>query len=401
MKTLRDQRQQEFADKWLERHHGILHLCPRFGKIKTSITIMEALSNPRTLIIYPIETIRKSWEEDLVKWSYTAPQQVSYSTTASLWKLVGQELDYEFIIVDEIHLLSPANIEELKAIMAQLKVPVLGLSGTISDRTEAVLNSQLGLYIVGNYDIETGIRERVITDYKITVIMTHLDNTDKYIVPSKKYPNFKCTELSRYVYLSDKMEQVKQEYLMRKARWERSFEACKTDLERKELLKTKPDLPDDYGLLPIQRMQIFKKSRGKAAVTLKLIERARKNNQRALIFCGTTEIADSLGIPVFHSKAKDLDLRDTFCSGVGQFLATVDMFEAGVTVKPIDVAIINSFDSNPENLAQRISRLTGYEYDNPEKLAKIYIVCTKTVEEQWLEKALEFFDLSKVNYITA
>jgi hypothetical protein len=75
------------------------------------------------------------------------------------------------------------------------------------------------------------------------------------------------------------------------------------------------------------------------------------------------------------------------------------MFEAGVTVKPINRAIINSFDSNPENLSQRISRLTGFEYDNPDKKAKVYIICTDTVEKRWLSKALEFFDQSKVKYV--
>ena len=36
--TLRDQRQAEFADKWIKNgKFGILNLCPRFGKIRTSI----------------------------------------------------------------------------------------------------------------------------------------------------------------------------------------------------------------------------------------------------------------------------------------------------------------------------------------------------------------------------
>ena len=135
--------------------------------------------------------------------------------------------------------------------------------------------------------------------------------------------------------------------------------------------------------------------------TLQLLARAKANNQRALVFSGTIEIADQLGIPVFHSKAKDIEVRDAFCRGEGDYLSTVDMFEAGVTVKPIKVAIISSFDSNPENLAQRISRLTGFEYDNPSKVAKIYIVCTDTIEKGWLTKALEFFDLSKVTYINS
>jgi hypothetical protein len=35
--TLRDKRQKEFADVWLNHgKFGILNLCPRFGKIRTT-----------------------------------------------------------------------------------------------------------------------------------------------------------------------------------------------------------------------------------------------------------------------------------------------------------------------------------------------------------------------------
>lgn len=387
MESLRDKRQIEFANKWLEKKNGILYLCPRFGKIKTSIHILDQMNEPKVLIVYPIETIRKSWEDDFMKWGYN-PMDIDYVSTASLWKLVEQEIDYELIIIDEVHLLSPANIEELKAILQKQKIPVLGLSGTISDKTEAILNQQLNLYVVGHYDIETGIRERVVTDYQITVVMINLDNVTRYIVPSKKHPKFKVTEKEQYDYITEQINTIKARV------------AEKNRLIGLGILKESfPDLSKELGLLPIQRMHIFKKSLAKLNMTKQLLARAKANNQRVLVFCGTTEIADSLDIPVFHSKAKNLEIRDSFCNGQGDALATVDMFEAGVTVKPIHVAIINSHDSNPENLAQRISRLTGFEYDNPTKVAKVYIVCTNSIEKIWLDKSLEFFDLSKVNYI--
>ena len=42
--TLRDKRQQEFAQVWLNNgKFGILNLCPRFGKIYTTINILEKL----------------------------------------------------------------------------------------------------------------------------------------------------------------------------------------------------------------------------------------------------------------------------------------------------------------------------------------------------------------------
>lgn len=40
------------------------------------------------------------------------------------------------------------------------------------------------------------------------------------------------------------------------------------------------------------------------------------------------------------------------------------------------------------------------EYDNPDKKAHIYIISSnEQVEQKWLNKALEFFDKSKIKYI--
>ena len=391
MNQLRHKRQEEFAEIWLKTRFGILYLCPRFGKIKTALNAiaLTGLANPRILVIHPIETIKKSWIDDIEKWGYNL-DCFSFTTTASLWKLAETPRVFDIIIMDEVQMFSPANLQEMKALIDFGNKNVLGLSGTISAQTAFDLRQVLGLPIVAEYPIELGIKEKVITDYKINVIMTDLNSSSKYIVPSKKYPNFKVSEAERYKYLTEKMESIKAEV---KAR---------NDLmvERAYAKGQLPDYEDfervDLGLLPLQRMHILKKSQAKLETTKKLMQRFA--GERMLIFCGVTEIADSLGVPVFHSKNKDIEVKDAFCRGEGNALATVDMFEAGVTIKPINRAILNSFDSNPENLAQRISRLTGFEYDSPEKVAMVYIVCTNTVERDWLDKALEFFDLTKVTY---
>ena len=80
------------------------------------------------------------------------------------------------------------------------------------------------------------------------------------------------------------------------------------------------------------------------------------------------------------------------------YLLQID--NTGVTYKPLNRVIINYFDSNAENLAQKINRCTAMEYNNPEKKAIIYIVCTnESVEEKWLNKALEFFDKNKIRVV--
>jgi hypothetical protein len=91
---------------------------------------------------------------------------------------------------------------------------------------------------------------------------------------------------------------------------------------------------------------------------------------------------------------------EDFAEGAGNHLAVVKIGNTGVTYKPLDKVIINYFDSNAENLAQKINRCMAMEYNTPDKKAHIYIVSTnESVELKWLSKALEFFDKNKIKYL--
>jgi hypothetical protein len=81
-------------------------------------------------------------------------------------------------------------------------------------------------------------------------------------------------------------------------------------------------------------------------------------------------------------------------------MAVVKIGNTGVTYKPLNKVILNYFDSNAENLAQKVNRCMAMEYNNPDKKAQIYIVSTnEAVEEKWLNKSLEFFDKSKIKVV--
>jgi len=230
---MRNKRQKEWADKWLESQWGILYLCPRSGKCKTTINILNSFNNPKILIIHPLETIRKVWQDEFIKWKYNT-SNVQYSTTQSLWKLSESPEFYDIIIIDEIHQLSSANLIELQKLIDFGNKRILGLSGTISEKTEDELLQALNLPILAHYTIEQAIKEQVITDYEIKVIKTKLNNTVKYIQPSKK-KKFFITEKQRYDWLTNKIEEYKAS-------------------------------DKDLGLLPIQRMQVFKKSIAKSNI---------------------------------------------------------------------------------------------------------------------------------------
>ena len=150
--------------------------------------------------------------------------------------------------------------------------------------------------------------------------------------------------------------------------------------------------------LRLARMRLIQSSLAKTNATKALL--AAHKDERVLVFCGTTAVADNLGIPSYHNKSKEKEIFEDFAEGKGNHLAVVKIGNTGVTYKPLDKVIINYFDSNAENLAQKINRCMAMEYNTPDKKAHIYIVSSdEAVELKWLKKALEFFDENKIKYV--
>ena len=357
--TIRDERQKEFAKIWINSgKHGILNLCPRFGKIYTTINIIEKLRPKSILIAYPDNKIKQSWKDDFAKRGYD-DSTVTYTTHLSLKKYT--ENLYDLVVIDEIHLLSEAQIEAAKELL-EININVLGLTGTMTTWTERTLAEELDLPVVATYSMEKAIEEGVIVDYEITVVRVPLDN--------KRKNNYKG-----------------------KVRTEKAqFEAYGWVINSLEA-QGKSTM-----FLRLARMRIIQNSVAKMEKTRDLLKKHK--DERVLVFCGVTKIADQLGIPSYHSKKEEKQIFDDFVTGKGKHLAVVKIGNTGVTYKPLNRVIINYFDSNAENLAQKINRCMAMEYNNPNKRAQIYIVCSdEDVEAKWLKKALEFFEKSKIKFV--
>ncbi len=171
--TLRDKRQKEFAQEWIDKgKFGILNLCPRFGKIRTTINILKKLKPKTILIAYPDNKIRDSWKADFDHAKYN-DDHVTYTTHLSLHKY--QDETFDLVVIDEVHLLSEAQIEAAQTLLANNE-QVLGLTGTLARQTEMTLAQELDLSVVATYTIEQAIEEGVIVDYEIHVIKVPLDN---------------------------------------------------------------------------------------------------------------------------------------------------------------------------------------------------------------------------------
>lgn len=364
--TIRDKRQQELAKAWIDSgKFGIIHAAPRMGKIFTTINILEELKPSRILIAYPDNKIKQSWKDDFAKRGYD-DSNVTYTTHLSIKKHLEESFD--IIILDEIHLLSEAQIRAVGEMIDKhmefnhIGGHVLGLTGTLSSFTERTLEEELDLHVIATYSIDQAIQEGVIVDYEITVIKVPLDNTIKNVYKGKQ--RTEKQQFDAYGFVIDSLER-----------------------------EGRPTM-----FLRLARMRIIQNSIAKLRRTRMILN--DHQDERILVFCGVTKVADSLGIPSYHSKKEEKDIFQNFVDGKGKHLAVVKIGNTGVTYKPLNRVIINYFDSNGENLAQRINRCMAMEYDNPDKKAHIYIISSdEPVEHKWLKRALEFFDKDKIKFI--
>ena len=356
--TIRDKRQAEFADIWVKKKHGILLLAPRFGKCRTSIIALEKLKPKSILIAYPDNKIKESWENDF-RASGFDDSIVTYTTHLSLKKY--NDKSFDVVIIDEIHLLSEAQIEVCKDLFDNNK-QILGLTGTLSSWTERTLEEELDLHVIATYPIEKAIEEGVIVDYEINVIRVPLDNK-----VMQNYKGKMKTEKKHYDGIS----------------W---------------VINKMQNSGADTMFMRLARMRVIQSSLAKSIATKALL--AAHKDERVLVFCGTTAVADGLGIPSYHNKSKEKQVFEDFAEGKGNHLAVVKIGNTGVTFSKLNKVIINSFDSNPENLTQKIFRCMAMDYDNLEKKAYICIVSTtEPIELKWLSNALSAFDSSKIKYV--
>ena len=359
--TLRDQRQAEFANVWWNHgRYGILNLCPRFGKIRTTINILRKMKKDcSVLIAYPDNKIKQSWIEEFEEMGYVN-DNITYTTHLSLHKHAHTE--YDIVVIDEIHLLSEAQIGVCVDLFTFNNDNVLGLTGTLSRWTKQKLKEDLALYVLAEYPIEKAIEEGVIVDYQITVVRVPLDDVTK-----KDYKGKLKTEKQQFKALS---------YVIDRMQYSGG----------------------NSMFLRLARMRLIQNSLAKLNKTKQLLQQYK--DERVLVFCGITKIADSLGIPSHHSKSKDKEAFVKFAEGEGKHMAVVKIGNTGITYKPLNKVIINYFDSNAENLAQKINRCMAMEYNTPDKKADIYIISSnEDVEEKWLNKALEFFDKKKITFL--
>lgn len=331
---------------------GIILAAPRVGKIRIALNILRRQEAKRVLICYPRNDIQKGWLDE-IELLGCGELQIEYSTFHSLKKRIGRK--YDCFIIDEIHEASDAQLDVMDVIVEQ--VATIALTGTMTATTAKNIEARTGLTTCFVYPIEQAVKDGVLCDYEINIHLVELD---------------------------DKKEQYesKKGRVYTEKRW----------FEINEFLKKKTK---NNAFFDNKLINIIQNSLSKLNKTRALLREAAE--ERVIVFCGTTNMTDALGIPVYHSKERNEGAFKAFCEGKILRIATIKMAQAGIKIVPISRAIFGYTSGAPEEAAQKICRVLATELWHPGKKAQIDIVsCKEKFETNRIKTALSFFDGAKI-----
>jgi len=357
--TKQNQLQQEFVEKGLEFYksydRGYFNLAMRFGKCKTTLELMFKLFsyNPKILIAYPDNKLRETWEAERELWGYQNPN-ITYVNFSSLKKYLEHEFD--MFVIDEFHSCSENERDYAHDIMNNCTY-TLGLSGTVSSETDGYWNMEQ----IASYTTEQGIEDGILADYQISV---HLVELDDYTKVADKQGRLK-SEKQKYSGYSWVIENLKRQN-------------------------------SPYMHLALARNRLSQSSIGKTNHLKKLLEQLQ--DKRVIVFTGLAKVADSLGIPSYHSKSKNDQAFTGFQSGEHNHLALAAMGKVGVTYTSLDSVILLNFTYNAEESSQILNRAIKLDYNG--KIADLHILCLNEKPElKKIKESLSMLDQTKINYL--
>jgi superfamily II DNA or RNA helicase len=358
---MREKIQKEALDRIINhKFKGILMVAPRVGKTKILIDAVNQFEGTVT-VISKYNTILEGWQGELEKWNCN--KDITFVNQMSLTK----EHKSDLLICDECHTLSDAQIENIQSIGFK---NVLGATGTISKETFFKIRP-IFKRVIYEYPIEQAIKDKIISNYKITVITLPLDSKDKYVPSGTIAKPFLSTEAQAYSYFTSQFNRFK--ILSHK---DKKFENTKF-------------------LYAGKRSRFIYGAKSKLDLVKRFLSKVK---DKTLIFTVLTDIANELAPHSYHSKTRtDEDNLQAFINDEFDRLAVCNMVSMGITIPNLKVGIFHQLQSAPEAAQQKIMRMCNYVA--PNVVADIYIFAYEgTVDIDWVNKALEPFDQKKIKY---
>lgn len=339
---------------------GIVLASVRSGKCRMLLLAIKELSdndlNVNILICYPNIDIKRSFIDECEKLDYYP--NIHYSTYKSLYKV--QDNNYDFIVMDEAHLIPPNNILPIVSKIVKNNDKVILASGTYSEDTLLNLKFSTGLQQIVNYSTDDAINDGIVNNFKVEVHLFKLDNIKsvQFGVNLKKWYSTDYRECQR---MSKKVDELSGTGKMMAA---------------------------------LFRMKMINSCQSLIRNVQKWIE--DNSDKRFILFTGDEKVGMNYNIPMFNSKSKNNDVLKDFQEYRSNSLCLIKKGGTGVTYEGLDTILITDINSNSETLEQRCGRSLLFEEG---KKSTVHIFCsTENFQINWLNKSLESINPNRITY---
>jgi superfamily II DNA or RNA helicase len=363
--TKRDEIQQEALNVALQHKRCSLAISMGVGKTYIGLQYIEHFYNQygsiNVLVAAPKVSIFQSWLDDAIKFKLS--KSIIHSIKFTTYLSLPKQLDnYDILILDEVHSLLDSHDEYL----SNFKGRILGLTGTPPRHDRSEKGKLVNRYcpVQYKYITDDAVDDNILNDYKITVHYLKLSHANNIPVETKKM-KFYTSEKNNYDYWTSRLQK---------------------SITKKE-----------QQICSVMRMRAMMGFKSKEFYARKLLNQTQ---YKCLVFCNTQEQANAMCTHSYHTGNPDSqDNMMLFKEGKIQKMSCVLQLNEGVTIPELKEGIILHAYGNERKSNQRIGRLLRL---NPDDTAQIHILCYKdTVDEKWVESALQDLDPNKIEYINS
>ena len=359
---VREKIQQEALNAVLSCARAGLHVSMGVGKTYIGLQYINKLGG-KVLVVAPKLTIFESWKNDAEKFELShLLNNITFTSYISLIK--HNPKDYDIVILDEAHNTKDSHDEFL----CEFRGRVLGLTGTPPKYTYGEKGQMMEQYypIKYAYSVDEAVDENILNDYRIYIHSIPLDR-DNNVSVGKGAQTFKTSEYKNYNWLQTQIRDAAS--------------------EKQVFMKR---------IFLLNAMKQFKSKLS----FVKFISETVPATDKCLLFANTTEQADSICKYSHHSKNNKVENAENlakFASGEITRLSAVEQLSEGITVPNLKHIVIMHSYGNEKKASQKIGRALRL---NKDEVASVHILCFKdTVDESWVAKSLEDFDIEKIKWV--
>ena len=370
----RSERQELAVSKWIKAGcRGTCAWATGSGKTRVAIIAIKSFLTKNTgkniKIIVPTEHLKIQWLLELDKYGLSLHTNVEIINSA-----VKKEERIDLLILDEAHRYGSDSFIEI----FKIKHPklILGLSATFHrlDGRHRIIEKYCP--IIDTVTVKEALKNGWLSSYREYKVVVQVDDFHIYQQASQEFQdmfaifNFdfnlamKCvTNIVYRRYYGKTLGIAAKDMDAISYTWQRALR------KRKDFVMNHPD---------------------KLKLTRKILE--ARPFSKAITFSGTIAQAEKIGIgSVVHSgktKKKNRLTIEEFSSMPTGVINSSKSLNEGVDIPGLNLAVILTNSSSPNEKIQRIGRVIRKEED---KLAEIFTLVIKgTIEEKWFENSSQY-----------